>query len=77
MYISKSLWENAQQTGVEIINHMYDKEKLGAPFINQIIEIQNNLEQHRTQNFLGSMLQHQTLQATKFMSKWIEAKNKS
>lgn len=77
LYISKSLWENAQQTGVEIINHMYDKEKLGAPFINQIIEIQNNLEQHRTQNFLGSMLQHQTLQATKFMSKWIEAKNKS
>ncbi len=77
LYKSKSLWENAQLTGVEIINHIYDKEKLEGPFINQIKEIQNNLEQHRSQNFLGSMLQHQTLQATKFMSKWIEAKNKS
>ena len=75
LYKSKNLWINAQNTGVEIVNHIYDKEKLGAPFINQIIETQNNLEQHRTQNFLGNLLQHQTLQATKYMSKWIEAKN--
>ena len=75
LYKSKSLWKNAQLTGVDIINYIYDKEKLEAPFINQIKEIQQNLEKHRTHNFLGSLLQHQTLQATKFMSKWIESKN--
>ena len=40
------------------------------------VDIQDNLEIHRTQNFLGSLLQHQTLRATKYMSKWIEEKNK-
>ena len=56
--------------------YIYDKEKLSPVFINSIQEIQQNLEEHRTQNFLGNLLQHQTLQATKFMSKWIEEKNK-
>jgi glycosyltransferase involved in cell wall biosynthesis len=76
IYRNKATWVNAQKTGVEIINHRYDKEKLSAPFIYQINKIQENLETHRTQNFLGSLIQHQTLQATKYMSKWIEAKNK-
>jgi glycosyltransferase involved in cell wall biosynthesis len=75
IYRNKATWGNAQKTGVEIINHRYDKEKLSAPFIQQITEIQENLEQYRTANFLGSLLQHQTFQATKYMSKWIESKN--
>jgi glycosyltransferase involved in cell wall biosynthesis len=75
LYRNKNMWKNYQSTGTEIINHIYDKEKLSVPFINQIKEIQDTLETHRTQNFLGSLLQHQTLQATKYMSKWIESKN--
>ena len=75
LYRNKNLWKSYQLTGAEIINEIYDKEKLGVLFINQIKEIQENLEQHRTQNFLGNLLQHQTLQSTKYMSKWIEAKN--
>lgn len=76
LYVEKHTWKMAQSNGVKIINSTYDKQKIGKPFINKIEEIQQNLEQHRTQNFLGSLLQHQTLQATKYMSKWIEAKNK-
>ncbi|OAD45527.1 glycosyltransferase [Polaribacter atrinae] len=75
LYTDENLWENSQKSGVEIINNIYDKEKLGVLFVNQIKEIQENLEQHRIHNFLGNLLQHQTLQATKYMSKWIEAKN--
>ncbi len=76
LYSDKNIWKQSQKNGIEIINQIYDKEKLETPFMNQIFYIQKNLEQHRAQNFLGSLLQHQTLQATKFMSKWIEAKNK-
>jgi glycosyltransferase involved in cell wall biosynthesis len=76
LYKSKSMWENAQETGVDIINYSYDKEKIAPSFINKIKEVQENLEAHRTHNFLGSLLQHQTLQATKYMSKWIESKNR-
>ena len=76
LYSDKKVWKQSQKKGIEIINQIYDKEKLEAPFINQILQIQQHVETHRTQNFLGSLLQHQTLQATKFMSKWIEEKNK-
>ncbi|PQJ79677.1 glycosyltransferase [Polaribacter porphyrae] len=76
LYQNKTIWLKAQKNGIEIINSFYDKEKLSKPFINQIKLIQDNLENHRTQNFLGSLLQHKTLQATKYMSKWIEEKNK-
>jgi len=76
LYTVEKLWNESQKHGVEIINQIYDKEKLGVLFINQVKEIQQNLLEHRTQNFLGSLLQHQTLQATKYMSKWIEVKNR-
>lgn len=76
LYSNKNLWITSQKNGVAIINQIYDKEKLETPFIHKVNQIKQNLDEHRTQNFLGAMLQHQTLQATKFMSKWIEAKNK-
>ncbi|EAQ43047.3 glycosyltransferase [Polaribacter sp. MED152] len=76
LYSNEKLWLSLQKNGIEIINEIYNKEKLSQPFIKQINTIQNHIEVHRTQNFLGSLLQHQTMQATKYMSKWIEAKNK-
>ena len=76
LYSNKATWKIAQLNGIEIINSIYSKKKNGELFFNKIEEIQQNLEKHRTFNFLGNLLQHQTLQATKYMSKWIEAKNK-
>jgi glycosyltransferase involved in cell wall biosynthesis len=76
LYTDKKIWEAAQKNGVAIINSHYDKEKNGPLLIDKIIEIQENLAAHRIANFLGSMLQHQTLQSTKYMSKWIETKNR-
>ncbi len=76
LYTNSLVWKNAQLNGIEIINNTYSKEKNGQLFFDKIAKIKEYLEQHRTQNFLGSLLQHQTLQATKYMSKWIEAKNK-
>ncbi|WP_299063535.1 glycosyltransferase [uncultured Polaribacter sp.] len=75
LYNDADLWEKSKKNGFEIINHFYNKEKNGKLFFNKLDEIQHNLLKHRTHNFLGSLLQHQTIQATKYMSKWIEAKN--
>ncbi|WP_272150099.1 glycosyltransferase [Tenacibaculum aiptasiae] len=77
LYSDQKVWRESQKKGVEIINQIYDKEKIILPFLNRIAEIQKNLNAHRSQNFLGSLLQHQMLQATKYMSKWIEEKNKN
>ena len=76
LYTNKPVWEQAQLNGIDIINSIYSKEKNAPLFFSKIGDIQTNLEKHRVSNFLGSLLQHQTLQATKYMSKWIEEKNK-
>ncbi|MBA6155726.1 glycosyltransferase family 4 protein [Tenacibaculum sp. S7007] len=76
LYTNENVWKEAQKNGVKIINELYDKEKLEQPFINQIKNLQENLNAHRIQNFFGSLLQHQTLRAIKYMSKWIEEKNR-
>ena len=74
--INKTVWEQSQLNGIAIINSIYSKEKNGHLFFSKIENIETNLEKHRASNFLGSLLQHQTFQATKYMSKWIEEKNK-
>ena len=76
LYTDKTVWEQLQLNGVAIINSVYSKEKNALLFFNKIEEVQQDLEKHRTANFLGSLLQHQTFQATKYMSKWIESKNR-
>ena len=76
LYTNETVWNDSQKNGIAIINSIYDKEKLSEPFINKILVIQHQLKKHRLQNFFGRLLQYQTLQATKYMSKWIEAKNK-
>ncbi|WP_435261935.1 glycosyltransferase [Tenacibaculum sp. nBUS_03] len=76
LYTNEKLWKSFQANGVDIINSIYDKDKISQPFVDQIKKIQNNIEDHRRKNFLGNLLHHQTLQATKYMSKWIEEKNK-
>jgi hypothetical protein len=38
--------------------------------------LQANLQQHRSSNFMGSLLLHHTLKSTKYMAMWIEEKNR-
>jgi glycosyltransferase involved in cell wall biosynthesis len=75
LYTNKSLWETAQKKGYEIIEKRFKTNLFAADFINKVEYIQENLTTHRNQNFLGQIVQHHSLQSTKYMSKWIEAKN--
>ena len=75
LHKDKSLWETAQKNGYKIIENRFKKEFFTSDFMNKIETLQMNLKSHRNQNFLGQILQHQSLQSTKYMSKWIEAKN--
>lgn len=77
LYTDKTTWEQAQRKGVAIINTLYDKGRLGNLFVDALIALQTNLDVHRKQNFIGNLLQHHTLQSTKYMSKWITEKNKN
>ena len=76
LYDNENLWKNAQINGVEIINKRYNKRVFGKLFVDKINAIKENIASHRTNNFIGEMLQMQTLKSTKYLSKWIEEKNK-
>ena len=76
LYSDEKKWKTAQSNGIKIINSRYNKIVFGKLFIEKITTTQTNLENHRLANFIGELLQHQTLKSTKYMSKWIEEKNK-
>jgi len=76
LYQKKIIWEKSQKNGIKIINKCFDKNTFEIKFINKIDELNNNLNSHRFHNFIGSMLRHHTLKSTKYLSKWIEEKNK-
>ena len=77
LYNSINTWEEKQKNGYEIINSRFNKQKFKTTFIARIKEIRATLKNHRQSNFVGGMLHHHTLQSTKYMSKWIEAKNRN
>ena len=76
LYRSESQWRQAQENGVRIINTLYDGSRLGARLLAGIAGLRENLASHRLNNFTGAMLQHHTLQSTRYMAQWIEAKNR-
>ena len=75
LYQDKELWTAAQNNGIAIINQRYSKKLFENDFTAKVQFLQANLAQHRLDNFFGSLLQHHTLTSTKYMSRWIEAKN--
>nr|WP_109299336.1 glycosyltransferase [Aquimarina sp. AU474] len=76
LYQNKNLWQQSQQNGIEIINTRFQKSAHTTAIIDKITQLQNDLQHHRSNNFIGSMLQHHTLRSTEFMARWIEEKNK-
>lgn len=76
LYKEVEIWQQAQQNGFAIIENRYLKVLYFNQAITKIENLRANLPHHRLHNFMGAMLQHHTLSSTKYMSRWIEEKNK-
>ena len=76
LYNDEKLWQQCQENGFEILDKRYKKSLFEKIFITEINSLLDNLKQHRNNNFFGSILQHHLVSSTKYMSKWIEEKNK-
>lgn len=77
LYTNENEWKKAQQNGYKIIESRFKKENFSPSFSEKITDLLKNLEEHRQRNFLGQILQHHTLQSTKYLGKWIEEKNRN
>ncbi len=76
LFSNKIYWNGKQKNGFMIINTLYDKAIYTKDVLYRIETLITGLKTHRQQHFLGQVLMHHTMQSTKFMSKWIEEKNK-
>lgn len=76
LYNDSKIWHNKQENGFTVNNERFNKTDFESGFENRIDELIKNLKSHRQNNFMGNLLRHQTLQSSKYMSKWIEEKSK-
>jgi len=76
LYTTEKLWKQSQLNGITIVKERFSKVLFEKKLLNFIEEVQGNLGKHRQKNFIGSILQHHLLASTKYMSRWIEEKNR-
>ncbi len=75
-YHDEKLWQMAQKNGLDIITQRFQKQLFEANFKIKMGQLKQNLQQHRQHNFMGQLLLHHTANSTKYLSKWIQTKNK-
>jgi len=76
IYSDKIKWQQNAQRGIEIIKARYNGKAIAKEFMTRLDALKINLKLHRQSHFVGQILQHHSLQASKYLSKWIEEKNK-
>lgn len=76
LYTDELKWKQASLHGHTIISNRFDMTHFSEDCMQQVKQLIAHLTAHRQQHFIGQILQQQTTQASKYMSKWIEEKNK-
>ncbi|PSL09383.1 glycosyltransferase involved in cell wall biosynthesis [Marinobacterium halophilum] len=77
LYTDANTWHTRQQQGWILHNRRFDFTLHADALVARLQDLQDNLEQHRLDNFTGAMLRHHSMKSTQYMAQWIEAKNRS
>src|SRR5699024_1518050 len=76
LYTDSAKWKQAQENGREIINSRFDIRNFEEDFMDKLSDWKQNQKEYRATDFYQQLLMHHSLQSTKYMSRWIETKNK-
>ena len=76
LYQEEMLWKQSVLNGFNIINKKFSEKIWNDVLKDQLFDMMKNPDAHRRDLFVQKMLWQNQLQATKYMSLWIEAKNK-
>lgn len=76
LYKDESSWKQKQKLGFELLQQRFGKRHFQEAFEQHLSDLRSNLDTHREAHFISQILHHHSLQSSKFMSKWIELKNK-
>ena len=77
LYSEENVWNRAQLNGYQILKENFDKQKFQLQLKESINEITENIDLHRSKNYLGKILRHHLYNSSRYMTKWIEEKNRS
>jgi glycosyltransferase involved in cell wall biosynthesis len=76
LYQDDTLWLQKQRQGFVILAQRFAIHEHQPRVWQQLMDVQQQLSQHRLTNFTGAMLRHHQHRSTQFMAQWIEAKTK-
>jgi glycosyltransferase involved in cell wall biosynthesis len=76
LYTQKEAWEAAQTDMKIILSNRFNKEKHLKEFMIRLLALENVLDEHRKANFIIQIIQYEAIKSTKYLSKWIEEKNR-
>ena len=76
LYQNEKEWSVLQAIGFDVLEARFNGEYYQKLLLSALEQLSEGLDVHRSRNFIGAMLQHHTLQSTKYMSRWISCKNK-
>ena len=76
LYQDERLWQQKQQQGFVILAKRFAINEHQPRVWQHLMDVQQQLSQHRLSNFTGAMLRHHQHRSTQFMAQWIEAKTK-
>jgi hypothetical protein len=68
---------NTKKIGFELLSKKFDKQTHSRYFLSRLKAALINKTANRSHNFTGAMLNFHSMQSTKYMSRWIEEKNKT
>lgn len=75
IYSDAQEWKIRQTRANELLKKRFNREEITKRVLSRVESCHDDLQTHRNRNFIGQMLQHQTMKATQYMSQWIEAKS--
>lgn len=76
LHENEEAWMDCQTLGFEMFNSLFNKDILTNKLTSHLKVLEKDIQTHRAANFIGQMLLHHSLQSTKYLSKWIEEKQK-
>jgi len=76
LYQDSEAWQIASELGQRNAQLLFEQNRHYLALFSSLTKLLEDLTQHRQNNFIGSMLNHHHHKSTKYMSQWIEVKNK-
>ena len=76
LYSEAEQWNEFQQNGIQVLHSRFLKTTYLKNLEIVVKDISKDLVHHRQEHFTGQLFLQQSIQASKYLSKWIEEKNK-